>query len=182
MQEGHWSSSSGYLKQLIAATLHSGSPHSENENNTVSNHLHSSRLGQCVCDVSMELSEDNQDIRIISSESDYWKRFNKEVCFNSGWTPTWEHTPRYLMEINSEEPIDTNETSQPSDPEYKGEGRLVIDTEAAGEYIEELHDDPLANQKDIKMDSHDTLLDLSTRMEAGEQSRQSIEARDNSSY
>ena len=86
------------------------------------------------------------------------------------------------METISEEPMDTNLTEQPGDPEYEGEGRLIIDTEAAGEYIEELHDDPLANPKDIKADSHDTPLDLSTRIEAGEQSWQSTEARDNTSY
>ena len=54
------------------------------------------------------------------------------------------------METITEEPMDTNVTEQPGDPEYEGEGRLIIDTEAAGEYIEELCDDPLADKKTPK--------------------------------
>ena len=121
-------------------------------------------------------------MQIISGESNYWQRSKEEVGFNSGRTPTWEHTPRYLMETICEEPMDTNTTEQPDNPEYEGEGRLVIDTEAAGEYIEKFHDDPLADKKDIKTDGRDTPLDLTTRMEAGEQSRQSMEAMNNTSY
>ena len=125
----------------------------------------------------LEPPEDSQDIQVISVESDYWQRFEEEVHFNRGRTPTWEHTPRYLMETICEEPMDTNTTVQPDSPEYEGEGRLVIDTEAAGEYIEEFHD----NQKGTKTDGRNTPLDLTTRMEAGEQSRQSIEDMDNTS-
>ena len=77
--------------------------------------------------------------------------------------------------------MDTNVIEQPGNPECEGEGQLIIDTEAAGEYIEELCDDPLADKKDTKTDSHDAPLDLTTRIEAGEQSRQSSEDMDKTS-
>ena len=94
-QEGHRSSSSGYIKQLIAATLRSGGPHSENENKTVSHHPHLHRPGQCISDMSQKPSKEDKDMKVITSESDYWKRFEEKVCYNGGRTPTWEHTPPY---------------------------------------------------------------------------------------
>ena len=80
--------------------------------------------------MSKELLEDSQDIRIINSESDYWKNFEEEVRFNVSRSPTLKHTPRYLMELNSEEPIDTDTKGieQPDVSGSDGEGRLVIDT------------------------------------------------------
>ena len=118
--------------------------------------------------------EDSQDVQVISGESNYWQKFEEEVCFNSGQTYTWENTPRYPMETINEEPMEPEAIEQHADPEYKGEGRLII-AEPAGEYVEELCDDPLADKKDTKINCHDAPLDLTTRIEAGRQSRQSVE-------
>ena len=99
--ERHWSSSSSFLKQLIATTLRTGGPYSKNKNNAVthrSHHLYPSRLGQGIGEMSQEPPEDSQDIRIINSESDCWKKFKEEVRFNGGRSPTLEHTPQYFME------------------------------------------------------------------------------------
>ena len=83
--EGHPSSS--FLKQLIAATLHTSGSYSQNKNNTVTHHSHHpypSQLGRNICAMSQEPLKDSQDVRIINLESDYWKNFEEEVMFNSG--------------------------------------------------------------------------------------------------
>ena len=75
------------------------------------------------------------------------------------------------MGTTNQEPMEANAIEQHTNPEHEGEGRLVIDTEPGGEYVEELCDDPLADKKDTKTDCHDAPLDLTTRIEADRQSR-----------
>merc|ERR1712240_365232 len=83
--------------------------------------------------------------------------------------------PRFLMELNSEEPMDIDKKviEHPDASGSDDEGRLVIDTEAAGEYIEDIDGDPLIDPNNSKVDSNEnTPLDLSvTRMEADEKSK-----------
>ena len=71
MPEGHRSSSSRTLKQLIAATLRSGNPHPEYENKTLSHHQNTATAGQCISNMDLGPPEDNQDVQVISDESNY---------------------------------------------------------------------------------------------------------------
>ena len=119
--------------------------------------------------------EDDQDVQVISDKSDYWQRWEEEVRYNSGQTHARDITPRHLMETINEEPGEPEVIKQQTDLEYEDEGRLII-AEPGGEYIEEQCDDPLSDKKDTKINCHDAPLDLTTRIEAGRQSRQSVEA------
>ena len=106
---------------------------------------------------------DDQDVQIISGESNYWQKWEEEVRFNSGRTHAREFTPWYLRETINET------TEQLADPEHEGEGRLLI-AEPGGEYVKEHCDDPLADKKDTKLNCHDAPLDLT--IEADRQLRQ----------
>ena len=60
--------------------------------------------------------------------------------FNSGCSPTLEQTPQYLAGLNNEElmDIDTKVIKHPDASDSDEEGKLVIDTDGDGEYIEDI--------------------------------------------
>ena len=100
--ESHWSSASPSLKQLIAATLRSGDPRPEHINKTISHHQNTAAAGQCVNNMDLGPPDNDQDVQVISGESNYWQTWEEEVLFNSGRTHTRELTPQFPNETIDE--------------------------------------------------------------------------------
>ena len=114
------------LKQLIAATLHSGDPHPEYENKTLSHRQNTATAGQIIGNMDLLTPEDDQDVQVISDKSDYWQKWEEEVRYNSGWTHARDITLPHLMETINEEPSEPEVIEQQTDLEYEDEGRLII--------------------------------------------------------